>query len=492
MSRLSFLTLALLVGCSSSSFDVLGTPDATGDDTSVTADTGATTDTGVAEDTSVVEDTSVTTDTGTTETAPTDGGCATEAPDGTAGLFASPSGSDTAGDGSAAKPFQTIALAQTKARAAGKVKVYLDQGTYAEAVVIADGSTGIVIEGGWKKTGATWGRDCGAGARASTIIASPTSPAVLFEKVKTLSGLRRLTVKTKPKGATVADTAGESLIGVFIRGNGSRVALDDVEVIAGDAGDGGAAKAGVASAALACTTSCSTGASGTSSGPGAPASIPGGYGGSGFLPSDGSPGVKGGDGKMGTIFGYGGLENCVDDCPAVDCSLACPIASSTPTYAPNGTCGCGGIGGAPGGPGRGGGASIGLYANGDALDLQLVNVKITAGNGGKGSAGGLGADGAMGSPGKAGEDKTCNVGCNHNPTTCACQKAYPTTIKGGAAGGTGGAGGRGGNGGAGAGGPSWSLVAIGASPTVSATDVTYVHGVGGDGSIAGLSGDRFP
>jgi len=501
-SRFAFaLVLASIAGCSSSSFDVAETTDAPVDEDTAVADTSVA-DTWIAPDTSeptdIAADTVLPTDTVGSEVS--DGSppaCdPSTKPDETMGVFASPTGSDGTGDGTALKPLRSIGAALVKANALGRSRVYLDVGTYPESVNIGDPPAGVFVEGGWKAIGASWGRNCAGDARAQTVIASPSNIGVLVDAPKKPSGLRRLTVTTKANGASPIDTSGEAVFGVFIRGNGAVFTLENVDVIGGNGGNGGTAKNGIpSSTSFVCAASCSTGAAGAGSPAASGAKVPGGFGASGYTPADGSPGVKGSDGQMGTSGGSGSSGSCVTSCSSLvpDCTgvTSCSAAVAIKTAA-NGSCGCGGSGGAGGGRGRGGGAAVSVLIIGDSVDVQIVGSRLQAGNGGKGSDGGLGADGSPGSTGKAGDSISCAASCGRDPSCNCAPSSTATVIAGGTAGGVGGTGGRGGNGGAGAGGQSYALVTIGTAQKVTTTSVTLAHGTGGSGSIFGTAGDRFP
>jgi len=112
--------------------------------------------------------------------------------------------------------------------------------------------------------------------------------------------------------------------------------------------------------------------------------------------------------------------------------------------------GCGGSGGEGGGHG---GASIGVFAWGDAIRVSVTNATVETLGGGDGGAGSSGGAGGMGGAGGSGSGA-------------------------GAAGGPGGPGGRGGEGGPGSGGPSLGLV-VRAGTMVEATGVTWTLGSGG-------------
>ncbi|MBK6534050.1 MAG: hypothetical protein IPF99_32110 [Deltaproteobacteria bacterium] len=136
--------------------------------------------------------------------------------------------------------------------------------------------------------------------------------------------------------------------------------------------------------------------------------------------------------------------------------------ASGPT-APGGGGGGGGCGGIGGEGGTHGGASVGLFAWGEAIRVSVTNATVETLGGGNGGAGGSGGAGGMGGVGGAGSGV-------------------------GAAGGPGGPGGRGGEGGPGSGGPSLGLV-VRAGTMVDATGVTWTLGSGGmSGSPLGPRG----
>ncbi|MDP3214840.1 MAG: hypothetical protein Q8S73_12095 [Deltaproteobacteria bacterium] len=125
--------------------------------------------------------------------------------------------------------------------------------------------------------------------------------------------------------------------------------------------------------------------------------------------------------------------------------------------------GGGGCGGEGGEPGRYGGASVGVYAWGDTMRVNLTDTTIRTLGGGDGAAGAEGGEGGGGGRGGAGSGT-------------------------GAPGGPGGTGGRGGTGSAGAGGPSIGVVTK-ADGMIEATRVTWAVGMGGaSGMVLGARG----
>ncbi len=119
--------------------------------------------------------------------------------------------------------------------------------------------------------------------------------------------------------------------------------------------------------------------------------------------------------------------------------------------------GGGGCGGEGGDPGRYGGASIGVYAWGDSMRVNLTDTTIRTLGGGDGAAGAEG--GAGGAGGRGGEGSGS-----------------------GAPGGPGGTGGRGGTGSAGTGGPSIGVLTK-ADGMITATGVTWTVGMGGASGV---------
>lgn len=416
-----------------------------------------------------------------------------------AGVFASPAGSDTAGDGSMDLPVLTIARALEVAAATGQATIYLSQGTYPEAVRFLSRHSGIFIEGGWASTGSAWTKDCSADSRRKTLIASPDAVGVRVEQLAQRSGLRSLSVATKAAGTTAANSAGESCYGVVVSGSNTLFSLEDVAIKAGHGGGGGEATAAVPGSKAACgdpVGGCANGASG-SVGPNGNEALAGSFSTAGYVPGDGQPGTPGGSGKNGTIGTPGQSASCylTEGC---SCNASTTNCSATGTRASkpagHGACGCGGDGGNAGAAGRGGGASVGVFASGTGVVVSVTSSSIAAGNGGAGSAGGGGVAGTSGRAGTKGADATCPGDCVKGGSICADGCSQPsTTLAGGLAGGPGGNGAAGGRGGGGAGGPSYAVAGLGGASVI-VSGGSLVPGAGGPGggmAPAGTAGERF-
>ncbi len=419
-----------------------------------------------------------------------------------AGVFAAPSGSDTAGDGSMDLPVASIARALEVAAATGQTTVYLSQGTYPEAVKFLSRHAGIFIEGGWASTGAAWSRDCSADARKKTLIASPTAVGIQVEQLAMRSGLRSLSVATKAAGTSAANTAGESCYGVLVTGSNTLFSLEDTAVKAGNGGNGGDATAVVAGLKASCSdlvNGCGNGANGTAGGNGGDA-LAGTFSASGYVPGDGQPGAPGNFGRNGTAGTQGQQGSCFlqEGCNCDGASTNCgAIGNRMTKYGGHGTCGCGGDGGNAGSAGRGGGASVGVFASGSGVIVSVTGGTITAGNGGNGTAGGPSAAGTNGRAGAAGTAANCAADCVKNGAGVNCVndgcRQTGSTLTGGTAGGTGGNGASGGRGGGGAGGPSYGVVALGGA-SVLVNGGSLMPGMGGPGggtAPAGLAGERY-
>jgi hypothetical protein len=505
---IGLLVLFGLAGCSGASFEVPPAqgdgggdtslvdsiaPDASPQDTSIDAPIDTSID--AAPDTTV-------SDTAVVDATPGDGGGAcdpSESPGATA-LFVdvnAPSG----GDGSRLHPFAKIADAMSAANTL-TTRIALAPGRYQEAVDFK--ADGVMLEGGWTVVGTAWTRDCSASARTKTVVASPAPIAVFADSRSKRSGLRTLTVATKPTCGAYADGAAESCVGVYVLNGSAPFVLRDVDVVAGDGGDGALGANGVPGTpgATAGACKCSTGANGADGGTGGNAN-PGGWGGPrGFTPGNGKDGVKGGDGQHGTAGGDGKTASCTTTCTGDTSCLALTCTDTTSTVTSGaGACGCGALAGQPGKGGGGGGASIGVLVSGSsALQVELHDVSITAASGGDGAPGGASAKGADGSIGLTGPSANCPSGCVRKTQVggpCGCFNSSSTTLVGGTAGGQGGSAGSSGGGGGGAGGASVAIANLGGA-TVSTDATTTIKlafgakGKGANGAPDGVAGEHFP
>lgn len=409
----------------------------------------------------------------------------------TSGIFVSPAAAP-GGDGSAALPFSTIKAA-LDAAAGNVATVYLDQGTYPEPVDFAAKHAGIVVRGGFTRTGSVWKRDCSADARAKTVIASPAAVGVHVGQLATPSGLRTLSVFSKATGSSVDGKAGESCYGVAVTGAGTHFTLHDVAVTAGTGGAGGLASAIVAADKVACgdlVTSCADGAKGAD-GASAGATPAGTFNPGGYQPGNGGdahPGDTGHNGTPGTSgvsasCKYPGCSGGGGLCATLFCGN---VGSQQTVTAGPGTCGCGGKGGDGGGGGFGGGASVAVFVAGAGAQVDVVSSALVAKNGGNGSQGVPGQGGASGTAGVQGASASCPGACESvkkSNDQCNCEQPSSTTLAGGAAGGNGGHGGLGGDGGGGSGGPSYAVVRVGGA-LVSAVASSTTPGQGGSGANA--------
>jgi hypothetical protein len=392
------------------------------------------------------------------------------------------------------------------ARTAGHSHVYLDSGTYPEAVSFTDSTPGIVLEGSWTVSSGAWTRDCAADARSFTVIGAPTAIAVSVLDVTHASGLAHLTVNSKTVGANgTTDQPGETVFGVFIDGDSSVFSLIDVNVVAatgGNAGPVSTVSQAIGTTACGGASDCSDGNVGIAVGAGiSPSSSVGTFTAGGYVTADGVKGVAGNAGHNGIIGGTGSSKTgCVEGCSAGD-PLPCTTSTGT-VKANDGTCGCGGNGGGAGTPGRGGGASIAVVVRGTGATLTVTDSQLKSGTGGNGSAGGAGGAGAGGGNGSAGANASCASGCAVHTipcTVCSCDGTCGgtlctgsttgnTSVTGGAAGGVGGAGGTGATGGGGAGGPSIALVTTGGAIANVGASSTLVFGTGGLGGAPAPAG----
>ncbi|WP_437548106.1 hypothetical protein WME97_48725 [Sorangium sp. So ce367] len=406
------------------------------------------------------------------------------------GIFVSAAaGSDESGDGTQGAPLKTVQAGIDAAIAEGKGTVYLDEGTYDEAITLPDSATGLSIEGGWVLKQGSWAADCADGVVGRTVIAAPRTVATVVQvlDVKHSSALVRLTLTTKEKGESKPDRPGESLTGVFVKDSLFKLTAVDVKV--GDGGDGGLASAGAkgADASSGCDgSSAGNGANGSSPAAGAAAQATGTFTASGYTPADGKPGSDGGSGQNGTPPGSPEAMSGCNSCG--DCESLCPTIPGTASGG-WGRSGCGGGGGKGGASGRGGGAAVALMAVGASTEVRVDGGVLHAKNGGNGSAGGAGAPGGAGTHGVAGSDSVCSIEgecsfdeCTEEGFGCSIEIfPFDPVLKGGSAGGPGGSGGRGSDGGAGAGGPSYAVVKVSGASVVISSTTKRVFGQAGKG-----------
>ncbi len=395
-------------------------------------------------------------------------------------------------DGSLTRPFTSIADAIGAAAAEQKARVIVSAGTYAENIALNALSAALTIEGGWSFESSTWVHVCdatsdsyrptikGASSDTPTLHVSGTQTQVL-----TLHALRI----TTPASAS----AGQSQIAIHV--TSSTVTLDDVDVVAGDAGDGQTpttpppAPGQIQCDGLTLCGPTDTNLDGNPGPEGAAPTTGGTFDTVGFTPASGLAGGQGEPGRNGTSGGTSLPITCfVCSTDVTNCKqVPDPGKTGTP-----GKCGCGGLGGNGGLPGGGGGASVGLLATSKAT-ITITNSAITSGDGGDGAQGqngGPSGDGSDGTPGQASDTcendvndmASCQVAASSTGNKCKAFNTVKTSSSGGAAGGKGGTGGPGGKGGPGAGGPSYAVVSIGSDVKIDEATTKLKHGNGGTGA----------
>lgn len=404
------------------------------------------------------------------------------APDDAVFVHASDGNDDGNDQGSNLLPLKTIGKALSVASALGASDIVVAHGTYAESLELTTAHDGLTISGGFVRSGTTWTRDCDGPWVSKTLLAPAAPIALRFTGVTDTVELSGLTVATKPNGASVAGTDGESLYALWAEA--SSVRLRNVEVIAGRGGDGGSATPGANGGNSTCdgVASCSAapavGAAGTAVGPSA---SPGTFSAAGFVPSAGPPGNAGQPGDHGSAGPAGTSESNCSYPNTACCGAAgscCPCGALLTVTGEKGKCGCGGLGGGAGGRGRGGGASVGIFAVGSSTTVALIDSRVESSDGGDGS---LGAEGGNGGPGSAGSQGS-NVGCQRYD----CGSAVAL---GGPAGTAGRPGGKGSTGGAGAGGSSYALVRVSGATFVKSGETEVVAGAPGAGAGSASAGE---
>lgn len=401
------------------------------------------------------------------------------------GVFASPTGTNTATCGTRAAPCKTLSFSVTRAGAAFRTKVFAARGTYVEKVTLAPG---VEIVGGWDVAGTTWKRACAAPEDA-VVVRAPALQNITVE-ARDLGGEARLSLLRIESKTTANLVPGESVYGVVAVGATTTLVMTDVNVVMGNAapsangahGDAGAAApAACAAGAGVVAAPGATGAQGT----GAPLGsydpmaeyVPG-------AAAAGGNGTAGGNGAAG-----GAAPACVQcgDCPdPVACTFVATIGKMSCGSA--GKNGCGGGPGEPGGPAIGGGSNIGVFAWDSTVTIKGGSVKSgDASNGGTGGVGGAGAVGSAGAVGAMGDP--CTSSCLLVAGVCT---PVMTKGAGGAAGGTGALGGTGGAGGGGGGGSSFATYQGGQGVVTTASGATLAHGKAGKGGLpdggAGVNG----
>jgi hypothetical protein len=406
------------------------------------------------------------------------------------GVFVDASGADT-NAGTKDAPVKTIGAALGKL--AGKTRVYVCEGTYAEHVKL---TSAVAIYGGFA---------CGTWSYTGN--KPKVAPADVGYAIE-IAGVNDATVIEDVSFTAAAGTAAStSSVAAFVNAS-AKVTLRRVELVAGK-GFAGTAPAKAADGALMTSTPtagtlngnaggatngglaqlCTCVGAGTSKG-----------GGGGNLNSDGSPGETAqaspspmtATGLGSTLAecagGQGGRpgSNAPNATPGADAKKLGTLTDSgwTPEPGTIGTAGtagqgggggggsaggggggaCGGCGGSAGQPGAGGGASIALLTL--ASPVALTQCTLTASDAGTGATGGIGGDGIAGGTKGAFGGAACS-------------------------GGNGGKGGNGGAGGGGAGGISIGVLYKGPKPTVDATIKTGLKGAPANAALDGQSADSL-
>jgi Big-like domain-containing protein/K319-like protein len=357
------------------------------------------------------------------------------------GVFVSKAGADTAA-GSRSDPLLTIQKAITKA-APNQADVYVSAGTYAEAIVLANG---VSIFGGFDASKG-WLRS----VSNQVIVAAPSAVAVSAAAVTVPLELQMVSIRS-----AAATVPGASSIGVSVSSSSARIALRDSSVAAGAGAPAAVAFNGVA------------GAKGGDGGKGAtPARGVGGFsscagGGNGGIgvkgSSNGNPGASGTMAFGGAAGGSGGSAATGFG----QCRIALTHGNPAPDNAVAGSNGASGNNGVASG-------ALGSFS-------ATAYVPPSSGAGTSGSHGGGGGGGGSGS----GDSSVCNV--------FDCCDA---TSGGGGGGGGAGCAGGGGGGGLGGGG-SFAVVSLNSNLSIENTKLSAAAGgaggVGGAGGFGGTAG----
>jgi hypothetical protein len=443
------------------------------------------------------------------------------------GVFVSPLGNPTEGDGTRENPYASLNAAITAAKAAGKlVFACATEGAFEEPLQIDETGDGTRLYGGFSCSDWTYN------AETRTVVQSPTSTGLRVTDL-----VDGLSIEDFEIIASDAEQPGESSMGAFVT-NSANVSFTRVSLTAGDGADGedgegtmDPAETGASGNAgtAACSgnvenpggpqveTTCGGVASGSIGGQGGPGGknastagngdpgLPdlgagaegngegtnwacgtngngqGGNAGTSRSTANGGQGIgalastgyisvsgqSGGDGTPGQGGGGGGGAKAPSNCgtfPPPD-NTAIPLSGAS-----GGSGGGGGCGGKGGEGGKGGGASFVIAAVNSSV--RLSQVALIAGPGGDGGDGGYGQPGGDG--GDEGEGASGGSG--------SCQ------------GGPGGNGGNGGHGGGGIGGPSVGIAYVGDAPVqmdvaITVAPVPASGGLDGGGEMTGAGAD---
>ncbi len=483
---------AAAVACGSSNFAATdpdsGTvqPDATVDDGSSGEDTGAETS---LRDSAPPPDDGGTVFEGSADTAPPDApvdlpdagdsGCS-DVPSDVVGSVVSTTGTgdpSTQNGCSTSTPCPSIQGALGHAAKFGRTIIYVDEGTYKEALTLSTGQAlGITIQGGWRRKGGTWTHVCD-GSAIPVIEAPAGAPAIVTANNSgtfTLQLLRLLGNNQVTKSA--------SNYGIFASGATTKLTLVSVNVEPGPGADGNPGILGSTGANA--PGSCSAGspvtpAAGT---PGAGA-LAGMFTSAGYGATNGSTGGAGGAGGNGTV----GALNCMSCVDSVACSNESPPCSMPPNIqvcGDPGIPGCGSGGGGPGTPGTGGGSSVAVFVWGGAsVSASYTHLIPRAGGvgapGGNGGPPGTPSAGAQGGSQNCTSSGTCSV---RPPAGTDCYVSSPVTkVVAGSIGTAGAAGSVGGKGGGGSGGSTYGYYTGGGGTFTEGASLTWIPGAAGSG-----------
>ena len=425
------------------------------------------------------------------------------------GVFVSPAGSDSDGEGTIEKPYATLTKALTSVDAINRI--YVCAADYSEPKTLQIPS-GVSIYGGFTCADGKWAYD--ATSKASF---QPSDPiGVDIESADSVT-LQDVLIKADDATSPSASSFGMMVV------NSTNVLLKGVTIQAGKGAAGSSGAPGASGSDGTASTATQNGSPASCSN--APASQPGGVsipkicgsqggnGGTGFAATGysplqdgaggflveptnggkgsntsgqnggvGQPGANGSSGERGVAAkdiggfqatGYSaanGGAGTVGQPGQGGGGGGSSLGKANCVGASGGAGGMGGCGGDPGAGGSGGGASIALFSWNS--DIVIDGGALTALAGGGGGSGGKGHTGGNGVAG----------GQGGGPET-------PNAIGKGGTGGDGGIGGNGGNAAGGTGGPSISLAYKGKEPNKKNTPAFNHAGTGGALGTGGQLGD---
>ncbi len=407
-------------------------------------------------------------------------------------IFVAMGGADTNAGTAPDQPVRTVSRALDIARVGARRSILVAVGSYdALPVALGDGGTestlpthvlvdGVTLSGRYPGGAGAWvGRSAAAGDRSLlrgqvfAAILQGMRTSVSFHEVDLVSERNELlggvscyglvvegSGVVTLRGGMVQACAGSSALTMPARGEAGRVGDEGQDATSGGSGGVGCSGGSGGQGGGAAVRNGASGAVGSATMAGVEAA--GGEGGvaSRTAGSPGSTGAAGAAGRSVTLGDFGAEGYAIPRGETGERGGGGGgggggFASSATDLGGGG--GGGGCGGGGGEPGRYGGASIGVYAWGDSMRVNLTDTTIRTLGGGDGAAGAEGGAGGAGSRGGAGSGS-------------------------GAPGGPGGTGGRGGTGSAGTGGPSIGVLTK-ADGVIEATRVTWTVGMGGASGV---------